>query len=126
MVWQTARTFEPTDYAPTEARHFVDECLSAWGLSEVTERIVLAVSELMTNAVTHGRGRISVTLRASGDRLHVAVADEGHSTPVIRRPDPEHQIAGGWGLHLVDTLADDWGINTQDQQTIVWFEHRLS
>ena len=126
MLWQTGRTFDSTSRAPAEARRFVGECLSDRGLAGLSERTLLAVSELMTNAVTHGRGRISVTLRASGDRLHVAVADEGHSTPVMRRPDPEHQIAGGWGLHLVDTLADDWGINTQDRQTIVWFEHRLS
>jgi anti-sigma regulatory factor (Ser/Thr protein kinase) len=125
VLWQTGRTFESTSRAPAEARRFVGECLSARGLAGLSERTLLAVSELMTNAVTHGRGRIGVTLKASGDRLHVAVADEGHSTPVMQKPDPEHQTAGGWGLHLVDTLADDWGINTQDHQTVVWFEHWL-
>ena len=124
MLWQTGRTFESTARAPVEARRFVGACLSARGLAGLSERTLLAVSELTTNAATHGRGRIGVTLRASGDRLHVAVADEGHSTPVLQKPDPKHQIAGGWGLHLVDTLADDWGINTQDQ-TVVWFELRL-
>jgi hypothetical protein len=53
------------------------------------------------------------------------VADEDHSTPVMRIPDPKHQIAGGWGLHHGDTLADGWGINTRDHQTFVWFEHWL-
>jgi hypothetical protein len=43
----------------------------------------------------------------------------------MRKPDPRHRIAGGWGLHLVDTLADDWGVDTQDQQTVIWFEHWL-
>lgn len=125
MLWQTERTFESTSRAPAEARHFVGECLNARGLAGLSERTSLAVSELMTNAVTHGRGRIGLTLRASDDRLHVAVADEGRSSPVMRKPDPRHRIAGGWGLHLVDTLADDWGVDTQDQQTVIWFEHWL-
>ena len=94
MLWQSGRTFESTARAPAEARRFVGECLNAWGLAGLSERTLLAVSELMTNAVTHGRGRIGVTLNASGDRLHVAVADEGRSTPVMQKPDPEHQIAG--------------------------------
>jgi anti-sigma regulatory factor (Ser/Thr protein kinase) len=125
VVWQTARTFEPTEFAPTEARHFVDECLTAWGLSEVTERIVLAVSELMTNAVTHGRGPIAVSLAATADRVRVDVGDEGGGTPVMRPPDPTHRLAGGWGLRLVNALADNWGIDTHGQRTTVWFEHWL-
>lgn len=125
MVWQTARTFEPTEYAPTEARHYVDECLTAWGLSEVTERIVLAVSELMTNAVRHGRGPIAVSLAATADRVRVDVGDEGGGTPVMRPPDPTHRLAGGRGLRLVNALASNWGVDTHGQRTTVWFEHWL-
>ena len=125
MLWQTGRSFENSRRAPADARRFVEKCLNARGLAGLSERTLLGVSELMTNAVTHGRGRIGLTLTGSADRVRVAVEDEGYSTPVMRRPDPEHQIAGGWGLHLIDTLADDWGVVTQDHGTVVWFEHWL-
>ena len=126
MLWQTGRIFENTRGAPAEARRFVEKCLNTRGLAELSERTLVGVSELITNAVTHGQGRIGLTLTGSADRIHVAVEDEGYSTPVMRKPDPTQQIAGGWGLHLVDTLADNWGVDTQGHRTVVWFEHWLS
>jgi anti-sigma regulatory factor (Ser/Thr protein kinase) len=125
VLWQTGRTFENTSRAPAEARRFVDDCLHARGLSGLCDRTLLGVSELMTNAVTHGHGRIGLTLTRSEDRLHVAVEDEGHSTPAMRVPDPARQVAGGWGLHLVESLADSWGVDTQGHGTVVWFEQWL-
>ena len=121
-MWQRGRTFESTSHAPGDARRFVRDCLNAWGLDQLSEPTLLAVSELMTNAVTHGQGRIALTLRGTDDRIHVSVADEGESTPVMLTPDPEHRISGGWGLHLVNTLADDWGFDTRDHRTVVWFK----
>lgn len=126
MLWQTGRTFENTRRAPAEARRFVEKCLDTRGLAGLNERILVGVSELITNAVTHGHGRIGLTLTGSADRIHIAVEDEGHSSPVMRKPDPAQQITGGWGLHLVDTLADNWGVDTQGHRTVVWFEHWLS
>lgn len=126
MFRQAGRTFDATTYAPTAARHFVEECLRSWGLAPETERIVLAVSELVTNAVTHGRGPVGLTLDANDVRVRVDIEDEGGGgTPVLPPPDPQHRGAGGWGLRLVDTLADDWGIDTHGHRTTVWFEHRL-
>ena len=76
----------------------------------------------MTNAVTHGRGRIALTLGATDTGIRVAIADEGESTPVVRKPDPEHRVSGSWGLHLIDRLADNWGVDADDDGTVVWFE----
>jgi serine/threonine-protein kinase RsbW len=122
---QTARTFEPTTSTPKQARRFVEECMISWGMSGVSEPVLLAVSELTTNAVTHGDGPITLTLSTKDDRVRVEVENEGAGTPVLRKPDPERQVTGGWGLHLVDTLTDDWGIDVRPRKTAVWFEQRL-
>jgi anti-sigma regulatory factor (Ser/Thr protein kinase) len=72
------------------------------------ETAKLLVSELVNNAVIHGRGRI--TLRASLDenRLHVEVIDEGAGFErAIRENDFDH--IGGWGLYLVEADSARWG-----------------
>jgi hypothetical protein len=37
-------------------------------------------------------------------------------------PTPNEDNAGGWGLYLVDRIADDWGVVTAETGTRVWFE----
>ena len=136
MERQARRTFDNTDHAPVEARRFARECLDAWGLtevtaqillavSEVTTQILLAVSEVTTNAVVHGSGPIDVAMDATSDRLRVTVTDHGGGTPALHRPDPRHGEIGGWGLHLVDNVADEWGTERQHRRTVVWFDHAL-
>jgi anti-sigma regulatory factor (Ser/Thr protein kinase) len=77
---------------------------------------VLMVSELVTNAVLHGVGAISLRIDAELDTVRIEVADEGH---VALSPNPEPSTHGGWGLRIVDWLADDWGV--LDGSTKVWF-----
>ena len=127
MVRQTSKTLENTEEAPVQARRFVDECLNDWGLRGIGEMVVLAVSELTTNAVVHGRGRITLTVGATGDRVRVAVEDEGGREPVMQDPGTVRGVAGGgWGLRIVDSIADRWGTESRDHGTVVWFEHLLA
>ena len=126
MFRQTARTFEPTTSTPKHARRFVEACMISWGMTGVSEPVLLAVSELATNAVTHGDGPVTLTLSTEGDRVRVEVENEGTGTPVMRSPDADRQANGGWGLHLVDTLTDNWGIDVRPHTTAVWFEQRLA
>lgn len=101
----------PSEHQPSPGRGpaLCRRMLDRRGLSGLSERTLVPVSELMTNAVTHGRGRIGLTLSASGERLHVAVANEGRSTPVMRRPDPStRSLAAGvctWSTHSPTTGA---------------------
>ncbi len=63
----------------------------------------LVTNELVTNALRHGRGVVTVTLEVtsarSGDRLRLAVADEG--------PGPEEGSGGGLGFALIERLVQD-------------------
>lgn len=125
MVSRARKTFDNSEHAPSEARRFIGERLDAWGVTDVNGRIVLAVSELTTNAVVHGSGPIGVAMAVTSDRVRVTVTDNGSGTPAPHRPHPGNGEAGGWGLQLVDTIADDWGTERRGGRTIVWFEHAL-
>jgi serine/threonine-protein kinase RsbW len=77
----------------------------------------LLVTELVTNAIRHGRPPVSLTIEQEGSCLRVDVEDAGAGRP-LRRPEPGAD--GGWGLLLVESSADRWGV--ADGSTRVWFE----
>ncbi|MEA2412662.1 MAG: serine/threonine-protein kinase RsbW [Thermoleophilaceae bacterium] len=90
----------------------------------VMEDVRLLVSELVTNSVRHADARANdhVQLEVSFDdaTLHVQVADSG--TGFEPRPrEAAMTKAGGWGLFLVERLADRWGV-ARNSRTRVWFE----
>lgn len=78
--------------------------------------VALLVSELVTNAVVHGTGTISFRVDVDAAGIRVEVADEGDVTVA---PSPTPGAHGGWGLRLVDTIADEWGV--LEGSTRVWF-----
>jgi anti-sigma regulatory factor (Ser/Thr protein kinase) len=84
----------------------------------------LLVSELITNSVRHSSVRAKDVVRLSvavtESTLRVEVADPGKGFEPKAR-DADRTRPGGWGLYLVDQLADRWGV-ARDQFTRVWFE----
>lgn len=68
----------------------------------------LVVSELVTNAVRHGVGPITLTLSDTGAGIRVGVHDLGPRGPESRHPDL--RSPGGRGLQVVDRLSVDWGV----------------
>jgi hypothetical protein len=52
--------------------------------------------------------------------VRVEVADRGEGFEPVPR-DADRSRPGGWGLYLVDQLADRWGV-ARDQMNRVWFE----
>ncbi|HEX8645812.1 MAG TPA: ATP-binding protein [Thermoleophilaceae bacterium] len=79
----------------------------------------VCLSELVSNAIQHAsRGKLELTLALDGGRLRVEVADPGRGFD----PGPSRKgDEGGWGLLIVDHLADDWGVEG-GERTVVWFE----
>jgi anti-sigma regulatory factor (Ser/Thr protein kinase) len=87
------------------------------------EDLELLVTELATNGVKHaqisaGGNRITLDARVDPHVLRVEVRDRGEGfepEPRRDRPDP-----GGWGLVLVEDIAERWGVKRDP--TTVWFE----
>ena len=106
------------DSAPARARAAVKK-LSAALDRDVLSDATLLVSELVSNAVKYGKGRIRLRVRARGSRhVLVEVLDEGRGFALPRRERGRHE-PGGLGLALVDRLATSWGV--YDATTRVWF-----
>ena len=94
-------------------------------LGEVFGDVVLLISELVTNSVRHAgldaTQPLQLSVVTSGDTVRVAVRDPG---PGFRPPPPPPNPAhvGGWGLVLVDQLAEKWGVEHDGEANVVWCE----
>ncbi len=91
---------------------------------EAKDALLIVVSELVTNAVVHAglSSEQLLTMRVARrhDRVRVEVIDhgEGFDPASVMRIEPT--IAGGYGLRIVDRLAERWGVRP-DSGT-VWAE----
>lgn len=89
----------------------------------MVERAELVVSELVTNAIRHGRTAPHLLLVLAGECLRIEVTDAGSGGAVRRHPRPED--VGGRGLFLVDAISDRWGSAHEGGHHIVWCEMAL-
>jgi anti-sigma regulatory factor (Ser/Thr protein kinase) len=108
------------DEAPRKGRAAVARWCGRLAIQEDDcDLLRLLVSELLTNATQHSDGA-AVTLAAlqSECKVLVTVTDSGTGElPVPRQPD---LTDGGFGLYLLDSFAQEWGVERADG-TRVWF-----
>jgi anti-sigma regulatory factor (Ser/Thr protein kinase) len=88
------------------------------------ETLRLLVTELVTNSIKHTRAdAVMLKVLVGRSAVWTEVTDMG---PGFDPPSPG--AAGkdrtGWGLFLVERLAQRWGVNQDDDGTKVWFELR--
>ncbi|MGH2797112.1 MAG: ATP-binding protein [Thermoleophilaceae bacterium] len=91
----------------------------------IRHRLALLLSELVTNAIQHGGAgpheTIAVRLASTPKRVRVEVYDPGS-----RGGGPRDRLeteTGGYGLLLVDRLADGWGRKESGTGgSLAWFE----
>jgi anti-sigma regulatory factor (Ser/Thr protein kinase) len=110
--------------AASQARAVLNDELGRTVSVKVLEDATLLVSELVTNAVRHapkdGSPEVELRLKLDPERVRVVVSDPGAGFAATPRL-PTASESSGWGLYLVDRIADRWGVISKDRNE-VWFE----
>ncbi len=114
----------PEPEAVQAARHSLDRLGDSLP-PEKLEDVRLVVSELVTNSVLHAglspNEQISLTVTVSAGSVRGRVCDPGSGFKVPLEPYPRSDLTGGWGLPIVETISDRWGVE-QNSHACVWFE----
>lgn len=114
---------DDTVVAPASAREAADEWLAANGVvAEVRQDILLAISELVTNAITHARSAPVLVMTLLPECLRLEVTDNSAQAPRLR---PLADATGGFGLRLVGQVTDRWGWAPTPGGKAVWAEFSL-
>jgi anti-sigma regulatory factor (Ser/Thr protein kinase) len=114
-----------------EARKFVRACLRRLRERFPEESTVeLLTSELVTNALVHGGGPITVRVDlreepipgdGSHDTVRIEVGDTSPVQPEVKQVEADEE--SGRGMLLVDALAPRWGVKSRPGPgKAVWFE----
>ena len=113
-----ARTTLPaTVDSPAAARAFTRAAVA--GVPVRIDDLTLVVSELVTNALVHGTGDITLHVTGIDDGVRVEVGDDDPppaSLPVGNAPAAE----SGRGLLLVSRVATAWGVRPDGGGKVVW------
>jgi two-component sensor histidine kinase len=94
--------------APSAARGRLEDALAGHD-PETVATAALLVSELVSNAVRHASSaadRVGVVLGLLEGRLRIEVVDAGDGFDVA----VEREATDGFGLRIIDDLADAWGV----------------
>jgi anti-sigma regulatory factor (Ser/Thr protein kinase) len=110
------------DAAP-QARAALRELLAHSSLADRCDDGELALSELVTNAVLHGREPIVVRALRTGSCLRAEVRDASPVSPSFSMLDPG--AVTGRGLMLISAASDRWGVEPLPDGKVVWFELHL-
>ncbi len=117
--WSCTTTLPADPRSAAVARVFVCDQLVTHDLSHLVDDMVLAVSELATNAIQHARTPFDVRL-SSEDGLASIVVRDGSASTVTRRT-PDAMDERGRGLMIVELLSHEWGTSTDRHGfTSVW------
>lgn len=111
---------------------FVEKISSKSGLDEdLTHRVMLALSEAVTNAIVHGNKEnkdkeVFVKIKISASTVIIDIQDEGEGFDPHDIPDPideENLLAtGGRGLFLMEEFADHVEYGDKGRLVILRFE----
>lgn len=113
--------------APRTARVALRELLADHPLAAgQLDTLTLLVSEIVTNAVTHGRTEgdsvveFNVTVTPGLTRVRISDAGPGFDWPAESLP--PGRADGGYGITLMDGQSSRWGTHRVPGRFTVWFE----
>ena len=91
-------------------RHIAEACAGIPDETVYTARLL--VTELVSNAVLHGRGTVLLTVTRDDAGIRVEVHDESPRRPTII--DGPALAEHGAGLRLVSAMAGSWGTSSRE------------
>jgi GAF domain-containing protein/anti-sigma regulatory factor (Ser/Thr protein kinase) len=106
--------------AASQARRAVLEFLASRGCEAVADDAVLAISELVTNAVLHAVPPVELRLVPVDRGVRAEVRDGSRIIPV--RPLASTDTMTGRGIALVEAVSDRWGVEQRPDGKVVWCE----
>jgi anti-sigma regulatory factor (Ser/Thr protein kinase) len=113
---------EAVPASAAKARRAVAGLLREHGTSgDANDFALLVASELVTNAICHGRGPIELRAEVTDDAVRVEVGDRG--APLggdVQYPDP--WATTGRGLAIVEAVSREWGVEWREGGKTVWAE----
>ena len=106
--------------APAASRRVVESILRAWGYTDDSwlRTAMLVVSELVTNAVSHGGDVGALHLQTVRDQVVITAVDRSNIGPRPRQPNDQgnHRIA------IVKAFSSRWGSGEYPSGKRVWVE----
>jgi len=108
--------------SPARARQITNEALATWGAdpeSDAAYQLLVAVSEAVTNGVTHGTGEVTMSLDHIGGLVTCEITSHGRwiTATADAGPDSEH----GRGLALIGDFAEITRFERGEAGTVIAF-----
>ena len=123
MRRETALTASPR--AASLARAALEDEISSSALIARLDDARTVITEVVTNAVKYGANgqeHIRLLIDLDDERLHVRVEQPLPAIDVHpSAPQPDVPVVGGFGLLIVEALADGWGVEA-GPPGCVWFQ----
>ncbi len=109
-----------------EARRWIARVCTEIGRPELCENAELALSEVVTNAILHGRPPVTVRLRGTTSHPRVEVRDASSDPPAFPpleagRAFLDELPTFGRGLGIVAGSSEAWGAERDGEGKLVWF-----
>ena len=118
---RTELRLPPDVSAPAIARRAVHDVLAGAPIS-LRAQVSLVASELVTNVLRHSTAAqptATLTLACDPNRVTLAVADAGIGFDPILVPREADGAVGGWGLRVLDAVANRWWVERDGGTRVV-------
>lgn len=117
---------ESSPRAVQAARRWIVSACDRLERTDLTDSAELCLSELVTNAVLHGRPPIRLVLAGTRSHPRIEVHDGSPRPPLLDEasiaPDEDALSTVGRGLSIVAMLSHVWGADLGTDSKVVWFE----
>jgi hypothetical protein len=116
------RMLPATAESASVARWLITDLLRDLVDEDTLDTAALLTTELVSNAIRQTREELVLTVALTADRVRVGVADSSHRRPQLVQVGSRD--TSGRGLHLVEAMADRWGVEPDGRGLgkTVWFE----